>query len=129
MMRSRSFPCPPSLFQEWVRATQRWLAAEGFQCQRLQMEDAGIVIQIEKVGAWRKVVGMSTALHIVFHQVENMADVEIGNGRWLDKAGAGMLSAIILWPLAVTAGIGVWQQVKLPERVFGYLAEYIGKSK
>ncbi len=129
MVQSRSFLCPLSLFQELVRATQSWLSAEGFKCQRLQMEDGGIVIQIEKVGGWRKVVGMSTAVHIVFHQIENMVNVEIGNGRWLDKAGAGMLSAIILWPLAITAGIGVWQQMKLPERVFGYLAEYIGKSK
>lgn len=129
MVQSRSFLCPLALFQELVCATQGWLSAEGFKCQRLQMEDGGIVIQIEKVGGRRKVVGMSTAVHIVFHQIENMVNVEIGNGRWLDKAGAGMLSAIILWPLAITAGIGVWQQMKLPERVFGYLAEYIGKSK
>ena len=83
------------------------------------MEDGGIVIQIEKVGTWRKMLGMSTAVHIVFHQVENTVNVEIGNGRWLDKAAAGTLSLIMLWPLAITAGIGAWQQTKLPERVFG----------
>ena len=128
-MQSRSFQCPMSLFQELIRAAQGWLSAEGFKCQRLQMEDGGIVIQIEKGGGWRKVLGMSTAVHIVFHQVEDRVNVEIGNGRWLDKAAAGTLSIIILWPLAITAGIGVWQQMKLPERVFGYVAEYIGQSK
>jgi hypothetical protein len=128
-MQSRSFQCPISLFQELTRAAQGWLSAEGFKCQRLLREDGGIVIQIEKGGGWRKVLGMSTAVHIVFHQVENTVNVEIGNGRWLDKAAAGTLSILILWPLAITAGIGAWQQTKLPERVFGYVAEYIGQSK
>lgn len=129
MMQSRSFLCPISIFQDLARATQDWLSNEVFKCQRLQMEDGGIVLQIEKVGGWRKALGMSTAIHIVFHQVENMVNVEIGNGRWLDKAAAGLLSTIVLWPLAITAGFGAWQQMKLPERIYGYIAEFIDKSK
>jgi hypothetical protein len=129
VIQRRSFQCPISLFQELTRTVLGWLSAEGFNCQRLQMEDGGIVIQIEKAGGWRKVLGMSTAVHILFRQVENTVNVEIGNGRWLDKAAAGTLSLLILWPLAITAGIGAWQQMKLPGRVFGYLAKYIGQSK
>jgi len=129
MMQSRSFLCPISIFQDLTHAMQDWLSAEGYKYQRLQMEDGGIVIQIEKVGGWRKVVGMSTAIHIVFHQVANMVNVEIGNGRWIDKAAIGLLSTIVLWPLAIPAGIGAWQQMKLPERVYGYIAEYIDQSK
>ena len=129
MMQSRSFNCPIALFPELTRAVQGWLSAEGFTCQRLQMEDGGIVIQIEKAGEWRKVLGMSTAIHIVFHEAENMLTVEIGQGRWLDKAAAGMLSIIVLLPLAITAGVGAWQQLKLPKRIFGYITEYIGQSR
>jgi len=129
MMQSRSFFCPISIFQDLTRATQDWLSAEGFKYQRLQMEDGGIVLQIEKVGGWRKALGMSTVIHIVFHQVENMVNVEIGNGRWFDKAAVGLLSTIVLWPLAITAGLGAWQQMKLPERVYGYIAEYLDESK
>lgn len=129
MMQSRRFQCPNNLFPELTSAVQDWLAIQGFNCQRLQMEDGGIVIQIEKVGGWRKVFGMSTAVHIVFRQEEHILNVEIGHGRWLDKAAAGMLSVIILWPLAVTAGIGAWQQLKLPERIFEYLTEYIGQLR
>ena len=125
-MQSRSFLCPISIFLDLVGTLQNRLSAGGFECQRFQMEDGGIVLQIEKVGGWRKVVGMSTAIHIVFHQIENMVNVEIGNGRWLDKAAAGLLSTIILWPLAVTAGIGAWKQMKLPERIYGYIAEFLG---
>ena len=125
-MQSRSFLCPISIFLDLVGTLQNRLSAGGFEFQRFQMEDGGIVLQIEKVGGWRKVVGMSTAIHIVFHQIENMVNVEIGNGRWLDKAAAGLLSTIILWPLAITAGIGAWKQMKLPERIYGYIAEFLG---
>jgi hypothetical protein len=69
---------------------------------------------------------MSTALNIVFHQVENTLNVEIGAGRWIDKATTGAVAYFILWPLAVTAGIGAWQQLKMPERVFEHIARFLG---
>ena len=34
----------------------------------------------------------------------------IGAGKWLDKAIAGTVSIFVLWPLAVTAGFGAWEQ-------------------
>ena len=68
---------------------------------------------------------MSTALNIVFHQVENTVNVEIGAGRWIDKAATGSVAYFILWPLAVAAGIGSWQQMKMPERVFEYVARFL----
>jgi len=27
----------------------------------------------------------------------------------------------ILWPLAITAGYGAWEQMKMPEKVFDYI--------
>jgi hypothetical protein len=122
MTQSKSFPCPGSRFSEVIASTQRWLAGEGFTCQKLQTEDGGTLLQIEKAGGWRKFVGMSTALNIVFHQVENTVNVEIGAGRWIDKATTGAVAYFILWPLALTAGIGSWQQLKMPERIFEHIA-------
>ena len=86
------------------------------------------MLQIEKVGGWRKFVGMSTALNIVFHQVENTVNVEIGAGRWIDKAATGTVGFLILWPLAVIAGFGAWQQMKMPERVFEHIAKFLGPA-
>src|SRR6266849_2292159 len=98
MSQSRSFSCPRSRFQNLLLSTEGWLASEGFKHQQLQTEDGGILVQIEKAGRWRKVVGMSTALNIVFHQVDNTVNVEIGTGRWIDKAAVGTVSLFILWP-------------------------------
>ena len=125
MTQSKSFPCPSSRFAELITSTQSWLSGEGFKCQKLQTEDGSTLLQIEKVGGWRKFVGMSTALNIVFHQVENTVNVEIGAGRWIDKATTGTVAFFFLWPLALTAGIGSWQQMKMPERVFEHTAKVL----
>ena len=129
MSQSKSFPCSSSRFPELISSTQSWLSGEGFTCQKLQTEDGGTLLQIEKVGGWRKFVGMSTALNIVFHRVENALNVEIGAGRWIDKATTGAVAYFILWPLAVTAGIGAWQQLKMPERVFEHIGKFLGPDE
>ena len=125
MTQSKTFHSPSSRFPDLIASTQSWLAGEGFKCQKLQTEDGGTLLQIEKVGGWRKFLGMSTALNIVFHQVENTVNVEIGAGRWIDKATTSAVAYFILWPLAVTAGIGAWQQLKMPERVFAHIARFL----
>ena len=125
MTQSKSFPCPSSRFSELITSTQSWLSGEGFKCQKLQTEDGGTLLQIERVGEWRKFVGMSTALNIVFHQVEDTMNVEIGAGRWMDKAATGAVAFLFLWPLAVIPGIGAWQQMKMPERVFEHIAKFL----
>ena len=128
MVQSKSFPCPSAHFPGLISSTQSWLSSEGFKCQKLQTKNGGTLLQIEKVGGWRKFVGMSTALNIVFHQVENTVNVEIGAGRWIDKATTGTVAYFILWPLAVTAGIGAWQQLKMPERVFEHVSGFLSPS-
>ena len=127
MPQSRSFPCPPQRYEKLLAAIQEWLASEKFECQRLKTEDGGQLLQIQKIGGWRKVVGMSTALNIVFRQVENTVNVEIGAGRWIDKAAVGTVSLFILWPLAFSAAFGAWQQMKMPSRVFDRVGQYLSQ--
>ena len=127
--QSKTFPCPASCFPELIAAIQRWLSGDGFTCRKLQAENGGTLLQIERVGEWRKFVGMSTALNIVFHQIQDTVNVEIGTGRWMDKAATGTVGFLFLWPLGVTTGIGAWQQMKLPERVFEHLARFLSTSR
>ena len=87
----------------------------------MSTEKESILLQIKKRGGWRDFVGMATSLNIVFHQSVDTLTVEIGAGKWLDKAAVGTVSMFILWPLAITAGFGVWEQAKMPEKVFSYI--------
>ena len=64
---------------------------------------------------------MSTSLNVVFHQSGNNLTIEIGEGKWIEKAAVGAVGMAVLWPLAITAGFGAWQQMRMPERIFDYL--------
>jgi hypothetical protein len=85
-------------------------------------------LAFNRKGRGAKWGGISTALNIAFHQVENPGNVKIGAGRWIDKATAGTVACFILLPLAGTAGIGAWQQMKMPERVFEPVARSLSPA-
>jgi TIR domain len=118
----RRYACAPGDTPQLIVDVKHWLDAEGFDLQEMNTEDGGVLLQIKKRGGWRDFVGMSTSLNIVFRQAGDLLNVEIGAGKWIDKAAVGTVSMFILWPLAVTAGYGAWEQMKMPDRIFGYIA-------
>jgi len=73
------------------------------------------VVQGRITSGLRKLVGMDKAITVKLSPAgENTVAVEIGEGRWLDKAGVAVVSWFVLWPLAVTALVGTVQQAKVP---------------
>lgn len=119
--KQRKYACSPSDTPALISDLKNWLRAQRFDCQQVNTEDHNLVIQVKKQGGWREFVGMATSLNIVFHQSGDDLIVEIGAGKWIDKAAAGVVSLVVLWPLAVTAGFGAWEQMKLPEKIFNYI--------
>jgi|TARA_B100001964_G_scaffold185943_1_gene206426 hypothetical protein len=122
-MQSRYFPCTTEKFYGLLADLRNWLISQNFNCQQLTTEDGGTLLQVAKKGGWRKIVGQSTALNIVLHQSSNNIIVEIGAGRWFDKAAVGTVSMFVLWPLAFTAGFGAWLQMKFPNKIYQYVSE------
>ncbi len=122
-MTTREFQCAGDLFGAVVNELAQWLTGQQFDCQRLVVDDGRTLLQVVKQGRWRKLIGMSTALNVVLGHAEDVLTAEIGAGRWVDKAVAGGISLFVLWPLAVTAGIGAWEQLKLPDRIFDFIAQ------
>jgi hypothetical protein len=119
--KSRRFLCASGNSTSVIADVKGWLEQQDFDSQQMATEHGGTLLQIKKRGAWRDFVGMSTSLNIVFHQSADTLTVEIGAGKWIDKAAAGTVSLFILWPLAVTAGFGAWEQMKMPDKVFEYI--------
>ena len=119
--KSRRYACLPEEGSRVVAEVKSWLDAQGFDSQQMATEEDGMLLQIKKRGAWRDFVGMSTSLNVAFHQQGDTLTVDIGAGKWIDKAAAGAVSMVILWPLAVTAGFGAWEQMKMPDRIFDYI--------
>ncbi len=123
-MQTRCFPCTTEKFHGLLADLENWLISQNFNCQQLTTEDGGTLLQVAKKGGWRKFVGQSTALNIVLYQSSNNnITVEIGAGRWIDKAAVGTASMFVLWPLAISVGFGAWQQIKLPKKIYQYISE------
>jgi len=125
----QSFNAPDLSLQDLSESLVNWLSAQNFNSQMLKTENGVTLIQVEKQGGWRKAIGMSTALNVSLCQNGDELTVEIGAGRWIDKAAVGTVSLLILWPLAVTAAIGAWDQMKMPDKIFQFVRDHVGQSK
>ena len=118
---SRRYTCPEEDAVRLIQDVKGWLDSQGFDTQQLSADDQSLLLQIKKRGGWRDLVGMATSLNILFHQNADTLTVEIGAGKWVDKAAVGAVSLVILWPLAITAGMGAWEQMKMPDRIFDFV--------
>jgi len=118
---SRRYTCPEADAVRLIQEVKGWLDSQGFDTQQLSADDQSLLVQIKKRGGWRDLVGMATSLNILFHQNDDTLTVEIGAGKWVDKAAVGAVSLVILWPLAITAGMGAWEQMKMPDRIFDFV--------
>ena len=119
--KSRRFICSQGEMLRLIADVKGWLGTQGFDSQQMNTESQGVFLQIKKRGGWRDFVGMATSLNIVFHQSGDTLTVQIGAGKWIDKAAVGTVSMFILWPLAITAGFGAWEQMKMPEKILDYI--------
>ena len=117
----RTYACPDGDASRLIADVKAWLNAQGFDSQQMETETQSLLLQIKKRGNWRDWVGMSTSLNILFHQAGDTLTVEIGAGKWLDKAAGGAVGMVLLWPLAITAGYGAWEQMKMPDKIFDYI--------
>ena len=124
---SRVFRIPNDMNVETLaQAVSSFLATSKAMETRIIPTTDGFVVQgrQEKDG-WKTISGMRLAITVQLMNMGSMLNVTVGQGEWSDKIGAGALGWFVAWPLAVTAGIGVYQQKKLPEEVFNMIQSYI----
>lgn len=91
----------------------------------------GWLIQAKQAEGWKKFAGMDTAIQVQLMPTSELLTVNIGSGKWIDKAGAATVGMVLFAPLAVTAAIGAWGQKKLPSEIFEFIELFIqtgGKS-
>lgn len=69
---------------------------------------------------------MDSAVQIqIFQAGDDQVMINVGSGKWVDKAGAATIGMIAFAPLAVTAAIGAWNQKKLPDELFAFVEQFI----
>ena len=85
----------------------------------------------EDADNWKRIAGITSAIKIQILVAGDLITVNIGEGKWSDKIGAGVAGAFIFAPLAVTAAIGAFRQKNLPNEIFNFIENFImsgGKS-
>ena len=96
---------------------RRFLYNEKMEVQTLG--NAGCIVIQARVGhvGVKKLVGMDKAIEVRLSNEGQRLVVEMGSAKWADKAVVMAVSTFMLWPLAITSGIGIYKQNELFEQV------------
>src|SRR5579883_3279363 len=93
--------------------------AQGYQAQNIGNKDQ-MLVQLKKGGDFEAIIGMQAALSLTLQKTTGGVLAMIGQQRWVDKAAVGAVGIVampILWPLAITAGVGALRQASLGNQV------------
>ena len=123
MEESRVFSLNGVSLETVVKNVETFLKDEkGMEIQSAPVEHGCIIQATQKKDTLKMLVGMRLATTVQLVVSGENLNVVIGEGQWADKLGAGAVGLFLAWPLAVTAGIGVYQQKKLPEDVLNVIS-------
>jgi hypothetical protein len=93
--------------------------AQSYQAQQFGDQQQRLV-QLKKGGDFEAIIGMQAALTVTIQKTAGGTLAMIGQQKWLDKAAVGAVGIIalpVLWPLALTAGVGALRQASLSNQV------------
>ena len=119
--QNKVYTLPESRFNEILDKVQDWLESQDFELQKVPVDDDTVFMQVRSKGGWKKFVGMATALSIHFDHANGQLKVSMGEGKWMGKVATGSISMFVLWPLAITTAVGVYSQMKLPEKIYDFI--------
>lgn len=119
MNESRVFMLNGTDVQKIVTRLEGFFRTEkGMEVQRSETTEGYVIQASQPKDGWRTLTGMRLAVTVQMTVMGNQLNVNIGEGQWSDKIGAGAIGLFVAWPLAITAGMGALKQKKLPGEVF-----------
>ena len=128
-MTNRIYTLPADKnIQELAHVVEGYLTnSESMNCQVLRSESGEYIVQGRaQNGKFTQWVGLDKAITVrLIPGQNNSVIVEIGKGEWLKKSLTMATSMVVLWPLAVTSGIGMFKQGKLPQKIDRAIQMYI----
>jgi ribosomal protein L40E len=118
-MTARFYNDPRINIESIAAELEHMFVRQGYQVQHFGNIDQ-MSVQMKKGGDLVAIIGMQTALTVTMTRSPKGMLAMIGQQKWVDKAvvgAVGLVAAPILWPLAITAGVGAIQQVNLGNQV------------
>lgn len=128
MAKINSYPLPADKTTQLVGCEVRNYLTnnENMETQVLESAEGDTVVQGRiNGGKWKQWIGMDKAISVKLSARDGILTVEIGEAKWIDKGAIMTVSMFVLWPLAVTSGIGMYKQAKLPEKIFSCVRNYL----
>lgn len=127
MPQERTYSAPDVDPADLADELAGWLRRREFETQVLPVEGGGVLIQGRQTEGWKSLLGMSLATNVVIARNGPSLCVEVGQGKWMDKAVVGAVGLLLLWPALVPAAIGAWRQSQLPEEIFEQVSRYLAR--
>ena len=106
-----------------VRELEEHFSSQGYETQVLGTAP-NVLVQVRKRGLLRTAAGLTTAMTAQFRKSQEGIVVTLDAHKWLDKATAGAVGAIIFAPLLSTAAYGAWKQSRLPDKFWEIINRY-----
>jgi len=119
-MSTRFYQSKNLNIERMVRDLEGIFLARGYRTQHFT-NGGQTVVQLREGGDFEALLGMQATLGVVLQAANDGVMASAGEQQWIDKAAVGLLGAVVLWPLLVTAGVGVIRQANLEYQVFGAL--------
>nr|MBQ8245187.1 hypothetical protein [Oscillospiraceae bacterium] len=107
-----------------VDLVTRFLYSNKMEVQTLGHSECKVIqARVRKAGA-KKLLGMDKAIEVRLSLEEQRLVVEMGNAKWADKAVVMAVSMFVMWPLAITSGVGIYKQNELFAEIKTVIDQY-----
>ena len=104
MNESRVFMLNGTDMQKIVTRLEGFFRTEkGMEVQSSETTEGYVMQASQPKDGWKTLTGMRLAVTVQMTVMGNQLNVNIGEGQWSDKIGAGAIGLFVAWPLAITA--------------------------
>ena len=115
--KNRIYPNKAELLFEAAEIVKEVLITENLEYQEFEEPNA-ILIQARKPPKiWKTLLGLEIAASIKLTKEGDDLVVNIGGGKWLDKAAGGAIFWFVFWPAILTTGWGIYIQQQLFKKI------------
>lgn len=126
MADQKTYNAPGLDVSQLAQSMADYFAGQGFEAQVLPGAGGAVAVQIRKADTVRVVMGATSALMVTLTAANDMLTVQTAATKWGDKAIGAVAGVLLFWPALIPAAYGAFEQTKLPQKVFGYVEQYLG---
>lgn len=127
-MDTRFYQSPNLDIVQIAQELENVFVAQGYQTQQFG-DRRQMVVQLRKGSDLEAIIGMQAALTVTLQSAPEGVMAVVGQQQWIDKAAVGVVGLLLVWPLALTTGLGVFRQVELENRVYSTLDSVVRRLR